>query len=131
LDFYHLRFKWVFKVKRDSNGNIHRFKARIVAKGYSQTEGVDYFDTFATFVKISSIKVILALVNIQGWVIHQMDAVSTFLNGDVQEEVYMEKPKRTITKPNLVWKLNKSLYGLKKASRTWYQKIDNCFWKND
>jgi len=117
--------KWVYKIKRDSNGKIDRYKARIVAKGYSQVEGIDYFDTFAPVVKLSSIRVIFAIANIKGWIIHQMDVVLTFLNGDLLEEVYMEQPKGIIENPNLVCKLNKSLYGLKQASRTWYQKIDN------
>ena len=117
--------KWVFKMKRDSQGHVERFKARIVAKGYAQVEGIDYFETFAPVAKISSIRTLLALANIKEWIVHQMDVVSAFLNGDLLEEVYMVQPKGFIKGKNLVCRLHKSLYGLKQASRAWYQKIDS------
>ena len=117
--------KWVFKIKRDSLGKIERFKARIVAKGYAQIEGIDYFETFAPVAKITSIRTLLALANMKGWNVHQMDVVSAFLNGDLLEEVYMTQPKGFTKEKDLVCKLHKSLYGLKQASRAWYQRIDS------
>jgi hypothetical protein len=117
--------KWVFKVKLKSDGTIDRYKARLVAKGYSQQEGIDFSETFAPVARFSSIRILLALGAHYDWEIHQMDVKTAFLNGDLEEEIYMQQPEGFIEKgkENLVCRLRKSLYGLKQAGRAWYEKI--------
>jgi Reverse transcriptase (RNA-dependent DNA polymerase)/gag-polypeptide of LTR copia-type/Integrase core domain/GAG-pre-integrase domain len=118
--------KWVFKIKRLANGIIDRYKARLVAKGFAQKEGVDYIETFAPVAKFCSIRALLALAAYHDLEIHQMDVKTAFLNGDLDVDIYMRQPEGFVIKgkESLVCKLNKSLYGLKQASRAWYQKID-------
>ena len=121
--------KWVYKLKYDADGNVERYKARLVAKGYSQTEGVDFNETFAPVAKFNSIRILLALAAQYNLEIHQMDVKTAFLNGDLQEEIYMQQPEGFVQpgQESLVCKLNRSLYGLKQAGRSWYCKIDACF----
>jgi hypothetical protein len=118
--------KWVFKVKYTATGAIEKYKARLVAKGYSQTQGIDYDETFAPVAKFNSIRVLLAIAAQEDFEIHQMDVMTAFLNADLEEDVYMAQPEGFVEKGNeeLVCKLHKSLYGLKQASRSWYHKID-------
>ena len=118
--------KWVFKLKHKADGTIDRYKARLVAQGFSQKEGVDYNETFASVAKFCSIRALLALGAYQDLEIHQMDVNTAFLNGDLDEEIYMRQPDGFVVpgKEQLVCKLNKSLYGLKQAARAWYTKID-------
>lgn len=114
--------RWVFKVKSDG-----RFKARLVAQGYTQREGVDYFETYAPVARFASIRFILALAALHGLHIHQMDVVTAFLNGLLDEDVYMEPPPGVTVgkeRSNHVFKLRKALYGLKQSPRAWYQVID-------
>ena len=113
--------KWVFRVKYNSDGTVERFKARIVAKGYSQEYGIDYDETFSPVVKFSSIRTLLAWAVQKGMKIHQMDVVTAFLNGPLDEEIYMAQPDGYINQgeENMVCKLKKSLYGLKQAPRCW------------
>ena len=108
--------KWVFKIKRHADGSIDRFKARLVAKGYSQQYGLDFTETFAPVVRFSSLRAILAIAAAADYDIHQMDVKTAFLNGDLAEDIYMEQPDGYCaagSEANHVWKLNKSLYGLK------------------
>ncbi|RVW21903.1 Retrovirus-related Pol polyprotein from transposon TNT 1-94 [Vitis vinifera] len=111
--------KWVFKTKRDSSGKIERYKARLVVKGYSQREGIDFKETFSPVSTKDSFRVIMAIVAHFDLELHQMDVKTAFLNGDLDEEVYMEQPIGFVEvgKEDLVCKLNKSIYGLKQASR--------------
>ncbi|GJW23146.1 zinc finger, CCHC-type containing protein [Tanacetum coccineum] len=118
--------KWIFKRKMKVDGTIDKFKARLVIQGFRQKEGIDYFDTYAPVARITTIRLLLALAAIHNLVIHQMDVKTTFLNGDLDEEVYMKQPKGFVMSGNehKVCKLVKSLYGLKQAPKQWHQKFD-------
>ena len=118
--------KWVFRVKRDSAGKVERYKARLIAKGFTQVHGIDYYDTWAPVAKLGSIQFLLAITMQHGWPINMFDFHSTFLNGelDSDEEVFMEQPQgyEESDKKRYVCKF-KSLYGLKQAGRKWYNAL--------
>jgi hypothetical protein len=118
--------KWVFKTKRDATGEIVRHKARLVERGFFLVQGVDLNKTFAPVAKFTTIWCIVALGASLDLEMHQLDVKTAFLNGDLEEEIYMEQSKGFVQRgyKHLVCKLTKSLYGLKQASRAWYQKID-------
>jgi Reverse transcriptase (RNA-dependent DNA polymerase) len=84
--------KWVFTLKQNPEGRVERYKARLVAKGYSQTYGIDYDETFAPVVKMSTVRILISLAANEGWKLHQLDVKNVFLHGDLLEEVYMEVP---------------------------------------
>lgn len=117
--------KWIYKIKRDSQGNVIRHKARLVAKGCTQKEGIDYKETFSPVSSKDSLRIIMALVAHFGLELHQMDVKTAFLNGDIDESIYMVQPESFESKDskNMVCKLKKSIYGLKQASRQWYHKF--------
>ena len=120
-----IQARWVFAKKKDQHGNVTSFRARHVAKGFTQTKGVDYNHTYAPVVKFSTVRVILAVAAALDMDLHQMDAPSAFLNGEVEEEIYVEQPEGFI-KPgdeNLVCRLNKGLYGTKQAGNIWNKKF--------
>src|ERR1700742_1119859 len=120
--------RWVFKKKLNTDGSVARYKARLVAKGYSQQQGIDYDETFAPVAKFTSIRALLSIGATLNLEIHQMDVKTAFLNGDLDEEIYMMVPEgidQSELSPRAVCKLNRSLYGLKQSPRIWNQKIDN------
>lgn len=122
-----LRNKWVFKLKKDGNGEVVKYKARLVVKGFQQKKGIDFDEIFSPVVKMTSIRVILGLVASMNLELEQMDVKTAFLHGDLKEEIYMEQPEGfEVSGDNLVCKLKKSLYGLKQAPRQWYKKFDSC-----
>jgi hypothetical protein len=119
--------KWIFKVKRNEEGTVVRHKARLVVKGYAQRHKVDYDEVFAPFARLYSIRVLIAPVAHKGWEVHHLDVKSTFLNGDLQEEVYMEQPAGFVKSDceHKVLQLQKVLYGLHQVSRAWNVKLDD------
>ncbi|KAJ9557116.1 LOW QUALITY PROTEIN: hypothetical protein OSB04_011730 [Centaurea solstitialis] len=118
--------KWVFKKKTDMDGNVHTFKARLVTKGFTQTHGIDYDETFSPVAMLKSIRILMAISAYFNYEIWQMDVKTAFLNGKLTEDVYMEQPEgfEDPENPNKVCKLLKSIYGLKQASRRWNLHFD-------
>ncbi|GKA49878.1 retrovirus-related pol polyprotein from transposon TNT 1-94 [Tanacetum coccineum] len=117
--------KWVFKNKLDENGIVSRNKARLVAQGYNQQEGIDFDETYAPVARLESIRILLAYACAHDFKLYQMDVKSAFLNGFINEEVYVAQPPGFVDfkKPNHVFKLKKALYGLKQAPKAWYDRL--------
>ena len=118
--------KWVFKVKYNANGSMERYKTRLVAKGFTQKAGIDFEETFSPVVRYTSIKALLAIINQFDLELLQMDVSTAYLNGELKKDIYMSQPEGYIQegKEGMVCKLNKSIYGLKQASRCWYDTLD-------
>jgi hypothetical protein len=117
--------KWVFKNKQGEDGEVVRNKARLVAQGYSQVEGLDFGKTFAPVARLEAIRILLAFAASKGFKLYQVDVKSAFLNGVIQEEVYVRQPPgfKSPKYPDRVYKLAKVLYVLKQAPRTWYARL--------
>lgn len=117
--------KWVYKLKPGNPGEQPRFKARLVARGFEQTDGVDFGETFAPVVSWETIHILIAIAVHLNWPIHQLDVLTAFLNGILKEDVYMTQPQGFIKAglAHLVCKLHKSLYGLKQSPRAWYARL--------
>ena len=111
--------KWIYKIKHVADGSIEKYKARFVARGFSQKEREDYDDTFAPVARYNSIRYIIYIASVMGWKLHQMDVKTAFLNGVIEEKVYIEKPQGFVIhgKESHVCKLKKALYGLKEEPR--------------
>lgn len=117
---------WVFALKFDENGNLNRFKARLVVKGCAQKPGIDFNETYAPVAKLVTLRVFLCLVNKERMFMYQLDVKNAFLNGNLTEEIYMYPPEGLPVPNNTVCKLNKSLYGLKQAPLEWNRKFDEA-----
>ncbi|GAU13081.1 hypothetical protein TSUD_173810 [Trifolium subterraneum] len=116
--------KWVFRTKENADGTINKYKARLVAKGFHQVHGFDFNETFSPMIKPITIRLILSLVVSYKWPLKQLDVNNAFLNGLLEEEVYMvQLPGFEVPDANLVCKLNKALYGLKQAPRQWFDRL--------
>ena len=118
-------FKWIFKTKRDSKGDAERYKVRLVAKGYTQKEDIDYKETLSMVSSKDSFRTIIALVVHFNLELHHMDVKTAFLNGDIDETIYMVRPESFVSRDTkmMVCKLKKFIYGLKQASHQWYYKF--------
>ena len=123
--------KWIFRNKQDEDGIVVRNKARLVAQGYTQIEGIDFGETYAPVARRESIRVMIAYENYNGILLYQMDVKSAFLNSEIEEEVYVMQPPgfEDPKNPNMVYRLHKALYGLKQAPRAWYETLKDFLLK--
>ncbi|CAA0357000.1 unnamed protein product [Arabidopsis thaliana] len=119
--------KWVFKLKRNSNGSINKYKARLVAKGYVQQYGVDFEEVFAPVARIETIRLLINLAASHAWEIHHLDVKTAFLHGELKETVYVCQPEgfEKTGSEDKVYKLNKALYGLRQSPRAWNNKLNH------
>ncbi|GJR71797.1 retrovirus-related pol polyprotein from transposon TNT 1-94 [Tanacetum coccineum] len=133
MDMTIIGTKWVYRNKLDENGVVTRNKARLVAQGYNQQEGIDYDETYAPVARLESIRILLAYACALDFKLYQMDVKSAFLNGFINEEVYVAQPPGFIdfAKPNYVYRLKKALYGLKQAPKAWYDQLKAFLIKHD
>jgi len=127
-----VRWKWVFTVKYKADGTIEKYKVRLVAKGYTQTYGIDYQETFSPVTKLNIIWILLSLAANLDWPLHQFDVKNAFLHGDLEEKVYMDVPPSfTGRKENMVCRLTKSLYELKRSPRAWFGRFSLVMQKHE
>ncbi|GKB10386.1 retrovirus-related pol polyprotein from transposon TNT 1-94 [Tanacetum coccineum] len=128
-----ITLKWIYKVKLDELGGILKNKARLVARGYRQEEGIDFEESFAPVARLEAIRIFLAFAAHMNMVVYQMDVKTAFLNGNLREEVYVYQPDSFVDpdNPNHVYKLKKALYGLKQAPRAWYDMLSSFLISQD
>ncbi|GJX72283.1 retrovirus-related pol polyprotein from transposon TNT 1-94 [Tanacetum coccineum] len=128
-----ITLKWIYKVKLDKLGGILKNKARLVARGYHQEEGIYFEESFAPVARLKAIRIFLAVAAHMNMVVYQMDVKTAFLNGNLREEVYVSQPDRFVDpdNPNHVYKLKKALYGLKQALRAWYDMLSSFLISQD
>nr|GEY31457.1 hypothetical protein [Tanacetum cinerariifolium] len=128
-----ITLKWIYKVKLDELGGTLKNKARLVARGYRQEEGIDFEESFAPVARLEAIRIFLAYAAHKNMVVYQMDVKTAFLNGNLREEVYVSQPDRFVDpdNPNHVYKLKKALYGLKQAPRAWYDILSSFLLSQD
>nr|GEY62898.1 retrovirus-related Pol polyprotein from transposon TNT 1-94 [Tanacetum cinerariifolium] len=128
-----ITLKWIYKVKLDELAGILKNKARLVAHGYRQEEGIDFEESFAPVVRLEATRIFLAYAAHKNMVVYQMDVKTAFLNGNLREEVYVSQPNRFVDQdnPNHVYKLKKALYGLKQAPCTWYDMLSSFLLSQD
>ena len=115
--------KWVFKIKTKSDGSLERYKARLVARGFQQTQGRDYEETFAPVAHMTTVRTMIVVAASRSWTISQMDVKNAFLHGELHEEVYMHPPPGVDVPSGQVCRLRRALYGLKQAPRAWYERF--------
>ncbi|NBX97280.1 hypothetical protein EBQ81_00240, partial [bacterium] len=115
--------KWVFKVKRDQDGRISRYKSRLVARGFTQEKGIDYTETFSSVAKWGTIRLLLAVAAVRGWVVEVVDIDTAFLNAPLEEEVYLKPPEGLGIPKGKVLRVRRAIYGLKQAPRTWERQL--------
>ncbi|GJQ92129.1 retrovirus-related pol polyprotein from transposon TNT 1-94 [Tanacetum coccineum] len=128
-----IALKWIYKVKLDEYGDVLKNKARLVAKGYRQEEGIDFEESFAPVARIEAIRIFIANAATKNMIIYQMDVKTAFLNGDLQEEVFVSQPEgfEDPDNPTHVYRLKKALYGLKQAPRAWYDTLSKFLMANN
>lgn len=117
--------KWVFKIKYKSDGSVDRYKARLVAKGFTQRPGLDYHSTYSPVIKPTTVRLVLTIAVQKNWHVHQLDVNNAFLQGRLEEEVFMKQPPGFTDPqhPTYICKLSRAIYGLRQASRTWYNEL--------
>ena len=122
-----IALKWVYKVKVNPKGEVVKHKARLVAKGFLQKAGIDYGEVYAPVARIETVRFVVAIATNANWSLHQLDVKSAFLNGPLDEEVYVLQPQGFVVKgsESKVYKLKKALYGLKQAPRAWNRRINS------
>ena len=121
--------KWIYKIKTRSDGSIERYKARLVANGFTQEYDIDYEETFAPVARISSVCALLAVAAARKWDLFQMDVKNAFLNGELSEEVYMQPPPGLSVDLNKVCHFRRALYGLKQAPQAWFAKFSSTIFR--
>ena len=117
--------RWVYKIKTKADGFVERYKACLVAKGFTQEYGIDYVETFAPVARLTSVKCLIVMAAVRRWRLYQMDVKNAFLNGELHEEVYMQPPPGYPQSGSQVCRLRRTLYGLKQAPRAWFGKFSS------